>query len=159
MSKQDQVTIQQAGFERITEARTLFQEYAASLDFALCFQSFDQELASLPGKYAPPQGRLLLAECGGRLSGCVALRRLDDEICEMKRLFVRPEFRGKGVGRLLAERVIEQARGIGYQRMRLDTVPSSMAKAVAMYRELGFVEIAPYCVNPVEGALYFERLL
>jgi GNAT superfamily N-acetyltransferase len=157
---QDRVTIKQATeAEQISQARELFREYAASLDFELCFQSFDQELAGLPGKYAPPHGRLLLAECVGRLAGCVALRRLDDEICEMKRLFVRPDFRGKGLGHLLAERVLEEARGIGYRRMRLDTVARSMGKAVAMYRELGFVEIAPYCVNPIEGALYFERQL
>ena len=160
MSKQDQVTITQATeAEQIVQARALFQEYAASLNFDLCFQSFDKELAGLPGKYAAPRGRLLLAECEGKAAGCVALRPLEDGIREMKRLFVRPAFRGKRLGRALAERIIDEARSVGYTCMRLDTVPSTMASAVALYRELGFVEIPPYCVNPIEGALYFELAL
>src|SRR6058998_1927958 len=104
----------------ITQARELFLEYAQSLGFSLCFQSFEQELAGLPGDYAPPDGRLLLAEFEGQLAGCVALHRLEPEICEMKRLYLRPEFRGKGVGRVLAETVIAEARAIGYGHMRLD---------------------------------------
>jgi GNAT superfamily N-acetyltransferase len=138
------------------QARELFLEYATSLGFSLCFQGFDRELADLPGDYAPPKGRLLLAEYGGQLAGCVALHRLDDEICEMKRLYLRPQFRGQGIGRVLVERVIDEARTIGYRRMRLDTVAPIMRDAVAMYRRFGFREIAPYRENPIAGALYME---
>jgi putative acetyltransferase len=141
---------------QIAQARALFLEYAQSLGFSLCFQSFDQELAGLPGDYAPPDGRLLLAEYEGLLAGCVALRPLGPEICEMKRLYLRQRFRGKGVGRALAERVIGQARGIGYRKMRLDTVEPIMKDAVAMYRRLGFREIEPYRLNPIAGAMYME---
>jgi putative acetyltransferase len=140
-------------------ARTLFLEYAQALGFSLCFQGFDQELAGLPGKYARPHGRLLLAANDGQAAGCVGLRALEDGICEMKRLYVRPEFRGKSIGRLLAERVISEARAIGYTRMRLDTVAGTMADAVALYRRLGFVEIPPYCENPNAGVLYMELSL
>ena len=140
----------------IAQVRELFLEYAQSLGFSLCFQSFDQELASLPGDYAPPRGRLLLAEYDGQLAGCVALHKLEDEICEMKRLYLRPQFRGGGRGRALAERLIDEARGIGYRRMRLDTVEPVMKNAVALYRILGFKEIAPYCANPIKGAMYME---
>ena len=147
--------------ERIAQARELFLEYASSLGFSLCFQSFDRELASLPGKHAPPWGRLLLLECDGAaadgsLAGCVALHKLDAGICEMKRLYVRPAFRGRGLGRVLADTIIAEARAIGYQHMRLDTVEPVMQAAVAMYRELGFQEIPPYCDNPIAGALYME---
>ena len=138
------------------QARELFLEYAKSLNFDLCFQSFDQELAGLPGDYSPPPGRLLLAQFSGLWAGCVALHKLEADICEMKRLYLRPQFRGKGVGRALAETAIVEARGIGYRRMRLDTVEPVMKDAVAMYRWLGFKEIAPYRVNPIAGALYME---
>ena len=138
------------------QARELFLEYAQSLGFSLCFQSFDQELAELPGSYAPPEGRLLLAEYDGQLAGCVALHKLAPGICEMKRLYVRPQFRGKRLGRILIDRVIAEARQIGYQRMRLDTVEPVMKDAVAMYRKIGFREIPPYCNNPIAGALYME---
>ncbi len=141
---------------QISQARELFLEYSQSLGFSLCFQNFDQELRALPGDYAPPGGRLLLTECDGRLVGCVALHPLSAEICEMKRLYLRPQFRGKGLGQVLAERIISEAREIGYQRMRLDTVEPVMKDAVAMYRRLGFKEIAPYCANPMEGTLYME---
>jgi putative acetyltransferase len=146
--------------EQITQARELFVEYAQSLGFSLCFQNFDKELAELPGSYAPPDGRLLLAEYESRLAGCVALHTLadhaGDRICEMKRLYLRPQFRGKGLGRALAERILGEARQIGYGRMRLDTVGPVMKDAVVMYRRLGFREIAPYCENPIAGALYME---
>jgi len=145
--------------DQITQARELFLEYAQSLGFSLCFQNFDQELASLPGGYAAPQGRLLLVEYEGQLAGCIALHKLADGICEMKRLYLRPQFRGKGLGRALAGYIIAEARQIGYQRMRLDTVEPAMKDAVAMYRKLGFQEIAPYCENPIAGALYMELTL
>jgi len=144
---------------QIAQARELFLEYAQSLGFSLCFQNFDKELANLPGDYAPPEGRLLLAEYERQLAGCVALHKLEADICEMKRLYLRPQFRGKGLGRVLADRIIAEARQIGYGRMRLDTVEPVMRDAVAMYRRLGFKEIAPYCSNPIAGALYMEVLL
>jgi len=144
---------------QIAQVRELFLEYAQSLGFSLCFQNFDEELANLPGDYAPPEGRLLLAEFEGQVAGCVALHKLDEGICEMKRLYLRPQFRGKGLGRVLADRIIAEARQIGYQRMRLDTVEPVMKAAVAMYRRIGFHEIAPYCKNPMAGALYMELQL
>ncbi|MGH9502536.1 MAG: GNAT family N-acetyltransferase [Terriglobales bacterium] len=140
----------------IAQARELFLEYAQSLGFSLCFQGFDQELASLPGDYAPPHGRLLLADYQGLLAGCVALHQVGPGTCEMKRLYLRPQFRGKGLGRVLAEAVIAHARAMGCNRMRLDTVEPVMPNAVAMYRRLGFKEIEPYRPNPIAGALYME---
>jgi ribosomal protein S18 acetylase RimI-like enzyme len=137
----------------------LFQEYASSLGFNLCFQSFEQEVAGLPGDYAPPQGRLLLARLGGDLAGCVALHPLEPGICEMKRLYVRPQFRGQGLGKALLNAVLAEARAIGYQRIRLDTVEPIMQDAVRMYRAYGFFEIAPYRENPIPGALYMERTI
>jgi putative acetyltransferase len=142
--------------EKIAQVRELFVEYARSLNFSLCFQSFEKELAELPGDYAPPDGRLLLVEHGRKSVGCVALHKLDVDTCEMKRLYLRPEFRGKGLGRALAKTVIAEARKIGYRRMRLDTVEPVMKDAVAMYRKMGFKEIAPYRPNPIEGAMYME---
>jgi len=150
---------QAASSAQIAQARELFLEYAASLGFSLCFQNFDQELAGLPGEYAPPEGRLLLAEYEGQLAGCVALHKLEPGICEMKRLYLRPQFRGKGLGRALAEHLIAEAHRIGYRRMRLDTVEPVMKDAVAMYRAMGFQEIAPYRPNPIAGALYMEVAL
>jgi ribosomal protein S18 acetylase RimI-like enzyme len=144
---------------QIAQARELFLEYAKSLGFSLCFQNFDKELANLPGDYSPPDGRLLLVEYDGHLAGCVALHKLEESICEMKRLYLRPAFRGKGLGRAIADRIIEEARQMGYQRMRLDTVEPVMKDAVAMYRRIGFREIAPYCTNPIAGALYMELAL
>jgi putative acetyltransferase len=136
--------------ELIAMAAALFREYASSLGINLSFQHFEEELASLPGDYAPPRGRLLLAN-----DGCVALRPLSDDVCEMKRLYVRPAARGTGLGHALVERVIAEARDIGYRAMRLDTLPSMTAAAV-MYRQFGFREIAPYRFNPVKGTRYFE---
>jgi putative acetyltransferase len=144
---------------QIAQARELFLEYAQSLGFSLCFQSFDTELASLPGDYAPPQGRLLLAEYEGQLAGCIALHPLEPGICEMKRLYLRPQFRGKGLGRILAERIIAEARSLGYRSMRLDTVGPLMKDAVALYRKLGFIDIAPYRPNPNPGTIYLELKL
>jgi len=141
---------------QIAQARELFLEYAQSLGFSLCFQNFDKELAELPGDYAPPEGRLLLAERDRQLAACVALHKLEPGTCEMKRLYLRPQFRGEGLGRALAERIIAEARQIGYQRMRLDTVEPVMKDAVVLYRKLGFTEIAPYCPNPIAGAMYME---
>jgi ribosomal protein S18 acetylase RimI-like enzyme len=147
---------QAASPDQISAVRELFLEYAKSLNFSLCFQSFEKELAVLPGEYAPPAGRLLLAAHGSQLAGCVALHKLEKEICEMKRLYVRPQFRGEGLGRVLAERIVADAREIGYKRLRLDTVEPVMRSAVALYRKLGFREIASYRENPIEGALYME---
>jgi putative acetyltransferase len=145
--------------EHVAKARELFLEYAESLGMNLCFQHFEQELAGLPGDYAPPDGRLLLAEYEGHLAGCVALHKWETGICEMKRLYVRPSFRGKGLGRVLAETIIAAARNIGYQRMRLDTIEPLMKDAVEMYRKLGFREITPYRPNPIKGAMYMELQL
>jgi putative acetyltransferase len=155
----DFVLQQAATPAQIAQARELFLEYAQSLGFSLCFQNFDQELAGLPGDYAPPGGRLLLAELSGELAGCVALHKFDNDICEMKRLYLCPKFRGKGLGRILAEAIIAEAHQIGYRRMRLDTVGPVMQDAVAMYRKLGFREIAPYRANPMAGTLYLELTL
>src|SRR5438270_4949983 len=145
--------------EQIAQARELFLEYANSLAFSLCFQSFDQELASLPGVYAPPDGRLLLATSNGDLAGCVALHKLESDICEMKRLFVRPRYRGKGLGRQLADKIIAEARQLRYKKLRLDTVEPAMKTAVAMYRQLGFHEIPSYRQHPIAGALYMQLQL
>jgi len=139
-------------------ARALFKEYTASLGFDLDFQNFKEELANLPGDYAPPGGRLLIALWREQLSGCVALRKLEDRICEMKRLYVKPQFRGKGIGRALAEAIIENAREIRYHSMRLDTI-SSMDGAKALYLSLGFKKIAPYRYNPIKGAAFMELVL
>lgn len=141
--------------EFLPAVRELFREYAAATQIDFCFQKFEEELAELPGKYAPPTGRLLLAGEGGILAGCVGLRALDAAICEMKRLYVRPAFRRRQIGRQLAEAIIAAGREAGYQRMRLDTL-ASMKPAVALYESLGFKTIAPYYHNPIAEAVYFE---
>ena len=148
--------IQAQTSEQIQQARGLFKEYAEWLQIDLCFQNFEQELADLPGDYVPPGGRLLLAYDNDQLAGCIALRRFDERTCEMKRLFVRPQFRGKGVGRQLIDAIMREAKQIGYERMRLDTLPPKMNDAIALYRSYGFKEIDPYYNNPVPGALFME---
>lgn len=145
--------IDQADVASIEEARGLFREYQAELGVDLSFQDFAAELAGLPGAYASPAGRLLLARDESNVAGCVALRPLGEGSCEMKRLFVRPEYRASGLGRTLVERLIAEARGIGYQRMLLDTLPS-MQRAQRLYESLGFRDVEPYCINPVEGTRY-----
>ena len=142
----------------IAQARALFLEYAAESKLDLCFQGFEEELATLPGKYAPPGGRLLLASEGDITAGCGALRELSEGVSEMKRLFVRPAFRKQGVGRLLAERLIEEARRIGYRSMRLDTL-ASMRSARALYESLGFRRIPAYYANPLAEVVYLELAL
>lgn len=142
----------------MTAVRALFMEYAQSLGFSLCFQGFDKELATLPGAYAPPRGRLFLAQIGGDVAGCVGLRPLGEGRCEMKRLYVRPAFRGNGLGRRLAETAIAEARAIGHPRMVLDTL-DSMAAARRLYASLGFREIPAYYDNPLNGVIYAELAL
>ncbi|HET6646541.1 MAG TPA: GNAT family N-acetyltransferase [Pyrinomonadaceae bacterium] len=146
--------------EDVESARELFTEYSAWLGINLCFQNFEKEVAELPGDYVPPAGRLFLAIEGDQVAGCVALRRLgNDGLCEMKRLYVRPEFRGRGLGRELTRAVINAAHEVGYDRMRLDTLPGKMDRAIAMYRSLGFQEIDAYYDNPVAGATFMELSL
>jgi len=145
-----------ASSQDLQQIRDLFTEYASSLGFSLCFQNFDRELAELPGDYAPPAGRLWIAMNEEKPSGCVALHRLEPDICEMKRLYVRPQYRGTGLGRDLTITAITEARRIGYKKMRLDTVEPKMKNAVALYRMFGFRERTPYRVNPIEGAMYME---
>jgi ribosomal protein S18 acetylase RimI-like enzyme len=144
--------------DEIPAIRGLFQDYADSLDFELDFQDFREELASLPGKYAPPMGSILVAKEKGETVGCVAVRPLGDGVCEMKRLYVKPSHRGKSLGRDLALAIIEEAKKIGYEVMRLDTVVE-MKEASALYRALGFQPIDAYCFNPLPGAMYFELKL
>ncbi|HEX9295232.1 MAG TPA: GNAT family N-acetyltransferase [Polyangiaceae bacterium] len=143
-----------SSFADLAVIRLLFEEYGASLGVDLSFQDFEKELASLPGDYARPQGRLWLAMMGGEAAGCVGLRLFDQESCEMKRLYVRPIHRGRGIGKHLASTAIETAKNLGYRRMYLDTL-ASMSGAIALYRALGFKEMAAYRFNPLP-ALYFQ---
>jgi len=142
----------------IAEVRTLFEEYAQSLGIDLGFQDFRQEVTGLPGAYARPTGLLLLATTGDRSIGCVAVRRLDSDTCEMKRLYVSAEARGQGVGRALAMAAVEFGKGAGYHAMRLDTLPT-MAAAHALYRQLGFGDVPPDRYNPVLGTAFMELVL
>ncbi len=144
--------------EDYREARTLLHEYEAASEMDLCFQGFEEEVETLERMYGPPGGRFLLVRAGDATAGGVALRDLGDKICEMKRLYLRPGFRGRGLGRRCAERIVDEARAMGYARMRLDTLPS-MRAAIALYRSMGFVEIDPYTENPVEGVLFMELAL
>ncbi|HET6778212.1 MAG TPA: GNAT family N-acetyltransferase [Gemmatimonadales bacterium] len=154
--KSGQVRIVEVGNgDELEEVRTIFQEYAESLGSDPCLQDFAEELATLPGRYARPGGRLLLAMVGDKVAGCAALRSLDAETGEMKRVYVRPGFRGLGLGRRLAESILQESRAAGYRRVRLDTLPS-MVGAQRLYQVLGFREIAPYGDNRVAGAVYLE---
>ncbi|MEO8128945.1 MAG: GNAT family N-acetyltransferase [Bryobacteraceae bacterium] len=144
-----------ASSDDLEQVRRLFAAYAGSLGVSLCFQNFEQELAGLPGACAAPKGCLLLADFEGTAGGCVALRPMRDGACEMKRLFIAPEFRGSGAGRLLAQAIMAKAKALGYAAIRLDTLPF-MAAAIQMYESLGFQHIDPYYDNPVPGALFLE---
>jgi len=142
--------------EDVETARTLFREYEKGLGISLCFQNFTEEVATLPGAYAPPDGRLLLAFVGTDVAGCVALRKIGDGIAEMKRLYVRPAHRGTGLGRTLAEAVLDEARALGYRAVRLDTL-ATMKEAQALYLSMGFTDIPPYNEHPIEGTRFMEK--
>lgn len=141
--------------EKMPLVRELFREYETAIGVDLCFQGFDAELAGLPGRYAPPRGVILVAFDGERPAGCVALRPLEGNACEMKRLYVRPAWRGRGVGRLLAGAVVARAREIGYSSMKLDTL-ATMNEAIGLYRSLGFRETGSYCHNPLDNPVFME---
>ena len=156
MSRLSEVAISAARTPlQLEEARELFLEYADSLGFPLTFQNFDRELRELPGDYSPPHGEILLAHLAGQPAGCVALRPLEAGTCEMKRLYVRPAHRRSGAGRALAKSIIDVAQAAGYDRMRLDTVPS-MRAARTLYAALGFREIEAYRFNPISGTSFME---
>ena len=151
--------IQAETSQQIHTARELFREYEAWVGISLCFQSFEFEVANLPGDYRMPSGRLLLASEEDQTAGCIALRKLTDDTCEMKRLYLRPQYRGRGLGHAMVERIIVDGRFIGYRRMRLDTLPGRMDKAIALYEQFGFRDIPPYYDNPVAGARFMELIL
>ena len=148
--------IQAESDDHVEDARRLFREYESWHGMDLCFQGYEQEVAELPWKYAKPEGRLFLAYSDDKLAGCIAMRKLEDGICEMKRLFVREGFRGERIGVQLIEKLIEDARAEGYAKMRLDTFPSKMGKAVSLYESHGFRPIPPYYDNPHQGVLFME---
>ena len=159
MTQTTMPTIIQAGTaEEIAQARELFREYGANPDFGTCFKGFEEEMQSLPGMYAPPEGRLLLAYVDGDAAGCIGLRKMEPGFCEVRRLYVRPPFRGQRLGRTLAEAIIAQARQAGYHTARLGTLPV-MKEAIALYQSLGFVPVAPYKDNALTGAIYMELAL
>jgi len=143
----------------IQTAHSLFEEYEASLGISLCFQNFAEELAKLPGEYASPDGRLLLVSEDDVVGGCIALRKIDDATCEMKRLYIRPAFRGRGLGRKMVQAILNEAKEIGYTRIRLDTMPGRMDDAIGLYRSFGFKEISPYYSTPIDDTLFMELRL
>lgn len=147
--------IEATTLQQIETAANLFREYQQFLDVDLCFQGFERELVTLPGKYAPPSGAILLAEHEGEIAGCVAVRLLKGNICEMKRLYVKDEFRGLSAGRKLAEAIITKAKQLGYKKMQLDTL-QRLDRAIGLYTKLGFKEITPYYVNPLDEVVYWE---
>ena len=152
------LTIVTAGAQDLPDVRVLFEEYSALVAEALCFQNFDAELEALPGAYAPPSGALLIARNGSEAAGCVALRQLDTGTGEMKRMYVREQHRGSGLGRRLALAIIEEAKRRKFKRMVLDTLPK-LETAIALYRDLGFRETGPYLASPTPGAVCFELML
>ena len=143
----------------LEDIRALFLEYARGLNFNLCFQNFDRELEELPGAYGLPHGRLILCEVDGRPAGCIAVKPLEAGVCELKRLFVRPEFRRMKLGLKLTQHIIDEARSIGYTVMRLDTIRGTMDNAIALYESVGFSEIPAYYHNPIPNAFYMELRL
>lgn len=147
-----------SGESRLNDVRELFSEYEQSLDIDLDFQNFAAELQSLPGKYAPPEGALVLAGVNGQAAGCIALRKISEDICEMKRLYVRDTYRGCGLGRKLAALILEEAKRLGYSHIRLDTL-DTMKPAQGLYLSQGFYDIEPYVYNPVKGARFMELRL
>jgi putative acetyltransferase len=147
--------IEATTLEHIEVARTLFREYQEFLNVDLCFQGFEEELASLPGKYASPKGVILLAEVDGDIAGCVAVREIKDGICEMKRLYVKEQFRGLSIGQSLAVEIIKQAKNFNYQKMQLDTL-QRLETAMGIYQKLGFKKISPYYANPLDEVVYWE---
>lgn len=153
------ITIKPAHTEpNLSHIRVLFREYIEALGFHLNFQDVDREMAELPGRYEPPEGRILIAEYNGEVAGCVAMKQLGPGICEMKRFYVRPAHRGHGIGLKLAEAIIAEAKSAGYEQMRLDTAPS-MQSAIRIYESLGFTDTEPYVFNPVEGVRYLALRL
>ncbi|MEO8557604.1 MAG: GNAT family N-acetyltransferase [Rhodospirillales bacterium] len=143
----------------LSAVKALFEDYARSLNFSLAFQDFEQEMATFPAKYAPPTGALILATVDDQPAGAVALWQQAPSICEMKRLYVRPEFRGHELGRKLAEAIVAEGKSLGYRAMRLDTFKDSMARAKALYERMGFVEVEPYYDNPMPDVCYMEMML
>ncbi len=150
--------VEEEDLENLENVKILFTEYSNSLDIDLCFQDFNNELKTLPGKYIKPSGSLILVFVDENLAGCVALKKLEDKVCELKRLFVRNQFRGLKIGKILLEEIVKEAKEIGYAYMRLDTLPS-MKSAQGLYEKLGFYDIEPYTYNPIEGARYMELKL
>jgi len=157
MSNESLSFIQPSSQIELESARALLREYEASLEISLCFQNFEKELADLPGKYSPPSGRLLLAYVDNQLAGSVALRKHDEDTCEMKRLFLRPGFRGLGLGKALVVKIIDEAKSIGYKRMCLDTIPGKMDSAIALYKAMGFQDISPYYDNQATDSRFMQK--
>ena len=153
---EDTVRYELATDNDLHEVRALFREYAESLDIDISFQDFDHELETLPGKYKQPEGAIMLAKIHGRACGCVAFRKIDAPICEMKRLYTQTQVRGLGIGSELVRRIIDEARSMGYHFMRLDTLPS-MKEARRLYEKFGFYKIKPYVYNPIPGAIFLEK--